>query len=577
MTKRAFLLVLASTLSIALLLCGCQVGTASSVSSALPSASHTSSDASPVGDASQISSDASELTESASSALSGETSSQDEPPTPTVRPSAMSRLTAFYAPRQASCVYTVDAASLDRDTVDMLRTLQGLLARCDAASFYLIGDESDYFWRTYAGSEMGVYFRQTTVEQLIGQFADRIGGLILYSADTFEYETAFDLAFLTDAVIATEEVARRYGLAAYGRVTDLRGAYADRQAAYADVAARMTEPAEYYYLSGTARSFADYAYAVHAPMFCFTGEAWEASFLATLTEREGNPKPAVVFADSDAPALRDRLSMAGFGLLNVNGFANATFFSSVSSTRRYTPRQPTVNAPAPDGSVCVSFLLTSDSVGDALTVDYRVWSEQNGSIPVAYAFPVALCELAPMVTAWYNAACAGNSRLIARGWCDINEKIVSYDVYRKWHDVNNAMLSACGTAVSLTDALREDTIYGEDYGAFSLADGILVTDGSGDGSVWKSKNTPVIVTVNARSLPALDAWLASAAATYRPLYFDVAVSMSVFAQPYEILPEDPADEPTYLSFDDVVNGHVDEEGSPLRLLSVENLMEAGRR
>ena len=578
MNRSVFASILALTLSAALLLCGCSGGVDPlPSSSAAPTGSRMTSSLSAVSDV------ASETVSEAPASQPEESilpTSSEEPtqPEPTVRPSTMSRLTAFYAPKQASCVYTIDVSGLDRDTVDMLRVLQGLLARCETASLYLMRSEADRFWRNYAANEMGVYFQQTSVEQLIERTGALIGGVILYTPDTYEWETAVDLAFLSDAVIATEEVARRYGLAAYGRVTDLRGAYADQQAAYADVLTRLTEPVEYYYLAGEDRTFADYAYAVHAPTFRLTGEVWESSFLASLTERERAVTPAVVFADGEAAPLCDRLSEAGFGLLTVGDFGNATFFSSVSSTRRYTTKQPSVSAPAADGTVNVSFLLSSTTLGATLNTDYRVWSEQNGSIPLAYAFPTALCELAPLAVSWYNAASAGSSRLVARGWCDISEKIVSYEFYRKWHAVNNEMLASCGLDLTLTDALREDTVYGENFGAFSTAAGIFVTDGSGDGSVWRSKNTPVIVTVNARTLPALDAWLASVTpVARRPLYYAVMLDLSVYAEPYEILPADPADESTYLFFADVVQNAVEADGSAVRLMPVENLIEAGRR
>lgn len=576
MNRSIFAGALALSLSVALLLCGCSEGVSPSSSSAAPIGPRpTSSVSAASGAASDTASDSPvSRPEESTPPTSSEEPTLTEPET---RPVTLTRKTAFYAPKQAACVYVVDVSDLDGDTVDMLRSLQGLLARYEDACVYLAGSDADRFWRNYAAGEMGIYFRSTTVESLLERFRDRIGAVMLYTPDTYEWEVALDLAFLSDAVVATEPVARRYGLTAYGRVTDLRGTYTDKQAAYTDVLTRLSEPVEYYYLAGESLAFADYAYAVHAPAFRLTGEAWEFSFLASLLEREKAATPAVVFADGDASALRDRLSMAGFGLLAVGGFGNATFFSSASSTRRYTPKQPSVSAPAPDGTVNVSFLMTSGSLGDTLDGDYRVWSGQNGSLPLAYAFPTSLCELAPLVVSWYNAACAGDNRLVARGWCDVNEKAVSYEVYRKWHAVNNEMLASCGLDLTLTDALREDTVYGENYGAFSTAAGIFVTDGSGDGSVWRSKNTPVVVTVNVRTVPALEAWLASVSpAARRPLYFAVMMDLSVYAEPYEILPADPGDAPTYLTFAEVVRNAVEADGSAVRLMPVENLMEAGR-
>ena len=576
MPHRILAVMLALTLTTALLLCGCSGNGLLASSAAASSRSQgTTSSPSSLDPSASVTSDVSE-TDSQNGSAASPASKPDPAETP-ARASTMTRLAAFYAPKQAVSVYTVDVSELDRDTVDMLRTLQGLLARCDSAALYLVGSDADRFWRTYASNEMGIYFQQATVEQLLDRFGKQIGGVMLYTPDTYEYEVAFDRAMLADGVIATAEVARRYGLSAYGRVTDLRGAFADRQKAYTDLIARLPQAIEYVYLLGDSRAFADYAYAVHAPALRLTGEeAWESSLLAQLAERERVTTPTVVFTDGSALQRRYEFSAAGLGLLNVSGFGNATFFASATTTRRFTPKQPSVSAAAPDGTASLTFLLTPASVGDALTTDYAVWRAQDGSVPVSYVFPVALAELAPLVMGWYQAAAADGNRLVADGWCDIDEKAVPYDVYRKWHGINNELMAACGLDLAVTDALREDTIYGESFGSFSTAAGIFVTDGSGDGSVWRSKNTPVVVTVNVRSLTALDAWLASVSAARRPLYYAVALSVPVFSQPYQLLPTDPAAEPTTLTFAQVVKDAVQAPDSILRLVTAENLIEAGR-
>ena len=512
----------------------------------------------------------SELT---SSATSSATSSE----TPVIPPrlSTMVKKNAFYAPSPADCVYTLDVSGVDGDTVDMLRTLQGLIARYDGGALYLMASDADLFWKNYAANEIGIYFQETTVEKLLTRYADLIGGVILYTPGTFEYETAFDLALYDDCLIATEEVARRFALTSFGRVTDLRNVYADQRAAYADVLKRLPASVEYAYWLGESGAFADYAYAVRAPMFRLAPEERTAWLDAVSLGEESRPFRGVVFLeDEDVP--RTAVAEKGVGLLNVKGFGNATFFSSVTTTKKYTPKQSAVTQPGREGETYVTFLLRSQSLGDTVNIDYAVWKAQSGRVPVAYEFPTALSELAPMIVMWYQGASVDSSRLIAGGWCAVEEKSVSYAAYREWHTVNNAMMAACGLDITVTDSLREDAIYGENFGDCSTATGIFVADGSGNGSVWMSKNTPVIVSVSCKSVPAMDLWLSSLTAQKRPCYYVVSMTVSAFSQPYDRLPDEPNGAVTSVTMTEVILSHMEPSDSPLRAVTAEDLIAGGR-
>lgn len=492
------------------------------------------------------------------------------------RLSTMSKRTAFYAPRQASCVYTVSLDGLDTDTVTMLRSLQGLIARYDSAALYLIGGESDVFWKNYVSNEMGVYFQSTTVENLLSRYSSLIDGVVIYTSGTFEYETAFHLATDSDCLIATEPVARRYALTSLGHVTDVRNAYPSKQAAYEQILSDAGQRWEYLYLSGEGSAFADYAYATGALMLNLDAAVeWERVMLEALLSREGWELPAVAFAEQTTDGLVTLLSGYGFGALEVRGLANATVLSSVTTSKKYTPRRPSVGAAGTEGAAYVSFLIPSGSLGDTVNADYTVWSTQNGKIPVSYELPLALAELAPTVALWYSSAAADSSRLVARGWTDIDQKSMPYEIYRKWHTVNNTLMSSVGLDLVSTPSLREDTVYGESYGGASTAAGIFVTDGSGEGSVWLSEKTPVIVSVNIKSLPALDAFLSSLTVQRRPQYYLISVSGAVFSEPFTYETADAPGELKTIRLSDVLLEHTSRQDVSIQSVPAENLMRSG--
>ncbi len=561
--KRVICILLAVACAISLAAC---VG--DTASSSVPSKSPSSSSAS----ITSSSSDPSVQNSEGSSQASSVVTSQDEP---VGRPATMTKRTAFYSPRQAVCVYTLSIEELDADTVSMLRSLQGLIARYDSAALYLINGSTDVFWKNYASGEMGVYFQSTTVEKLISRYSSLIGGVVIYTPATFEYEAAFNLAVQKDCLVATEQVANRYALNSIGQTSDLRNLYKDKRDAYEHILADADRTWEYLYLSGEGSAFADYAYATGALMLDLDMQVdWERAMLEVLLQREGWSLPAVAFVENKTDGLVTLLSTYGFGTLQVSGFSNSTFLSSATTSKKYTAKQPTVNAAGTDGSVYLSFLIRSGSLGDTVNGDYLVWSTQSGVIPASYEMPLAFAELAPTVMLWYSDAAVDKSRLVARGWTDIDQKAMPYDIYRKWHNINNSLLSSAGLELVTTETLREDSIYGESYGDASNASGIFVVDGSGEGSAWFSEKTPVIVSVNVKSLPSLDALLSSMTAQRRAQYYIIALSPATFSQPYTYEAIEPDSQALTVYLSDVLLEHTSRDDVAVRTVTAENLMQS---
>lgn len=438
--------------------------------------------------------------------------------------SKMKKLTSFYAPVQASCVYTVDITNMDKDTVDMLRSVQGYLSEYYNACVYLVETESDTFWKKYAESEIGAYFQEITPEKLIEKYKSKLNGVVVYTPDTFEYSVAYNVASSSQYVLATETVAEKFGLHKLRFVKDIRNVYADKFAAYTELFSEAEY--EYVYLAKT-YDFADYAYAVDALFFDIddTSER-DIAFLTDLLSIEQRDNVLAVFADYDSDKLLNKLSLIGCGMLNVDGFKNATFFSSVTIAKKFTAKQPSVNSAGAAQTVYVSFVIRSESLGNVINSDYSIFLTDN-DLPVSYEISSSIYELAPLVSLWYNSNSVSNKRVVAGGWCRIDEKLIPYEMYKAWHKANNQLITKLGIGICVTDSLREDAIFGENFGYFSSATGIIVCDSSGDGYVWMSKQTPVIETVNIMSLNSLNSWMSEAEATATARYYALQLDRGV--------------------------------------------------
>ena len=418
--------------------------------------------------------------------------------------SKMKKLTAYYAPVQASCVYTIDVTNLDKDTIDMLRSVQGYLAEYYNACVYFIESESDSFWIKYAESEIGAYFQEITPEKLIEKYISKLNGVVLYTPDTFEYGVAYNAASSLQYIIATKAVADKYGLSKLSNVKNLSGAYASKFDAYSALFSDVEF--EYVYLARS-YDFADYAYAVDALVIDIdaTNES-DIAYLIEVLNRKQSDSVLTVFADYESDELINKLSLTGCGILNVDGFKNATFFSSVTIAKKFSVKQPSVNSAGSPQTVYLSFVVRSESLGNVLNMDYQIFLTEN-DMPVSYEISSSIYELAPLVSLWYNSNAVSNKRVVAGAWCRIDEKNIPYETYKAWHKANNELISKLGIGVCVTDSLREDAIYGENYGYFSNATGVIVCDSTGEGYVWMSKNTPVIETNKILSITALNTWL----------------------------------------------------------------------
>lgn len=478
--------------------------------------------------------------------------------------SKMKKLTAYYAPVQASCVYTVDITNLDKDTVDMLRSVQGYLAEYYNACVYFIESESDAFWIKYAESEIGAYFQEITPEKLIEKYISKLNGVVLYTPDTFEYSVAYNAASSLQYIIATKAVADKYGLSKLSNVKNLSGAYASKFDAYSALFSDVEF--EYVYLART-YDFADYAYAVDALVIDIdaTSER-DIAYLIEVLNRKQSDSVLTVFADYESDELINKLSLTGCGILNVDGFKNATFFSSVTIAKKFSVKQPSVNSAGSPQTVYLSFVVRSESLGNVLNMDYQIFLTEN-DMPVSYEISSSIYELAPLVSLWYNSNAVSNKRVVAGAWCRIDEKNIPYETYKAWHKANNELISKLGIGVCVTDSLREDAIYGENFGYFSDATGVIVCDSSGEGYVWMSKDTPVIETNKILSINALNTWLTDVKPADDAQYYALLLDRGlVFDYTSNLkLPE----------VDAVVKQYVMADESALATSNIENILKYG--
>ncbi|MBQ9957551.1 MAG: hypothetical protein IJO89_00725, partial [Clostridia bacterium] len=112
----------------------------------------------------------------------------------------------FYSTAEVTDICLIDVSELDADTVETLRSLQGLVARNLGGAIYLhSGSAADEFWLEYCSTEYGFYFKRTTPADAIKRFSKYIKGAIIYSDDTpYEYTVANNVAIQSEYLVVTE-------------------------------------------------------------------------------------------------------------------------------------------------------------------------------------------------------------------------------------------------------------------------------------------------------------------------------------------------------------------------------------
>lgn len=412
---------------------------------------------------------------------------------------------------QSACVYAVDVTDCSSGTLTMLRSLQGLVAANEEASIYLIGSESDTFWKSYLRDEMGVYFKTLTPKQLINKFSDTIKTVVEYTSGTYEFEVAWNTAIKSEgAIIADENTIKKYSLESVtGEIYDVRGKYTDKESAYNDMFTDYTTggiKADYVSFCGEESPFNDYAYAVGAVKMNFADNAdWESQMFSAMIDSTERASIGAALFDGEPDCAEDadfgvaQFSKAGFGCINVSNFSNATLYSSIGSGYKTTAKHIKYAKSGSSGNVYLSIVIDTDSIGSSIQNDYVLWTAKHNRYNVSLCLSPLMYKLAPSVLLWYSVNTRGDNQLISSGdWLKIDDQVMPDDLYVQWRNENNYLVENSGLYIIRSTDSRSGVDMKYCYGRFTNADGVFVnSDSIGNGIPSHNANVALVPIFNA--------------------------------------------------------------------------------
>ena len=364
----------------------------------------------------------------------------------------------FYRPKQVAKIYLIDISEEDSDTVAMLYSLQGVVARNYGGAIYLDdGSDSSRFWVDYCSTEYGLNFDKATAGDVIKNFARYIKGAVLYSEDvSYEYTVAINMAIQSDYLVATGETISLINPVLSNKpLLDIRNQFSDKKSAYNYIIENciQTSSTRYLGLMSKKSAFLDYAYAVKALVvdFDFT-EEWEAEMFSFIIGRPDWNQTAYVFSDRTATtALQNAFSTDGFSIISVGNFYNCTMFSSVSAnyntrTRKYDTEKLNAN------KIYVSMYLNVESMADVQKTAYTVWNNKTSVSRISVEYFPVLYEIAPPIAKWYRQNHTSSDMLISAdlGCGSANLSLMDQKTAELFKENNRYFLNACGITV-MTD------------------------------------------------------------------------------------------------------------------------------
>lgn len=364
----------------------------------------------------------------------------------------------FYLPKQVTNIYLIDISEEDSDTIAMLYSLQGVVARNHGGAIYLDnGSDASRFWVDYCSTEYGLNFDNATAGDVIKKFARYIKGAVLYSNDVpYEYTVAENLAIQSDYLVATGETISLINPVLSNKpLLDIRKQFSDKKSAYNYILENCVQTSSIRYLGLMSKesAFSDYAYAVKALIldFDFT-EEWEIEMLSFIIGRPDWYQTAYVFSDRTvSTALQNVFSTNGFSIISAGDFANCTMFSSVSAkyntrTRKYDMEKLDSN------KIYVSMYLNVESMADVQKTAYTVWNSKTSVSRISVEYFPVLYEIAPPIAKWFKQNRTSSDMLISAdlGCGSANLSLMDPKTAELFKNNNRYFLDACDITV-MTD------------------------------------------------------------------------------------------------------------------------------
>ncbi len=374
----------------------------------------------------------------------------------------------FYRPKQVADIYHIDISEENSDTIAMLYSLQGVVAKNHGGAIYLDdGSDASRFWVDYCSTEYGLNFDKATAGEVIKKFARYIKGAVLYSTDiAYEYTVAQNIAIGSDYLVATSETISLVNpVLSTKPLLDIRNQFADKKSAYDYIIENclQTSSTRFIGLMGKESAFSDYVYSVKALVLDFDfSEEWEAEMLGLIIGRPDWNETAYVFSDRTvSTALQNVFSTDGFSIISAGNFANCTMFSSVSAkyntrTRKYDMEKLTSN------KIYVSMYLNVDSMADVQNTAYTVWNSKTSVSKISVEYFPVLYELAPPIAKWFKQNRTSSDMLISAdlGCGSANISLMDEKTAELFKENNKYFLESSGITV-ITDGTDMHTV--EEY------------------------------------------------------------------------------------------------------------------
>lgn len=432
-----------------------------------------------------------------------------------------------YAP--ARQVYAVDISELDVNTVAFLRQLQGLVAKTQTASVYLVSNESDKVWLDYVCNELGAYSTTITAEQMVALYGDLIESLVVYSSEHSEFYAAWNDAIRrANAVCADYSVALNFDLLENREVINVHGVFNDVKNSYETLfsMADITEKAIWVSLDETS-AFLDYAYACSAYILPTVEDEWSTGLVENCLANSNCDKLGIVYTDYSVNNNVLKLySKCGFGNIAVAGFSNSTTLSSIGVDYKFE-KEKVHNSTGKKGNIYVSLVIDSLYAGNVFVENYAVCKTKREDFCVAIEYPLFLSKLAPATLLWYsiNTKQTGDSIIPDGNWMSVDQDLLDEKLYMQWVQVNNSFIKSCGMSLAVTDSFKSgDAI--PNYTDLNSSKGIvLYTAESLSGMYPAVSDTAIVFATKLSTITELESSLqALVPDESAPLYFVYSIS-----------------------------------------------------
>ncbi len=408
-------------------------------------------------------------------------------------------------------IYAVDITNFDTNTIVFLRQLQGLVAKTQTASVYLISSESDKVWLDYVCNELGAYSTTITAEQMVALYCDLIECVVIYSSEYSEFCAAWnDSIRRTNALCADYSVALNFGLLENREVISFQGVFNDSQSAYETLYSMLdvTEKSVWVSLDETS-SFIDYAYASSAYILPPVEDEWSKVFVYNCLANANCDKLGVVYTDYSVNNEALKLySKCGFGNIAVAGFSNATTLSSIGVDYNFE-EEKVHNAVGKKGNLYISLVIDSLCAGNAFNENYTVCKTKRDDFCVAIEYPLFLSKLAPATLLWYsiNTKQTGDSIIPDGNWMSVDQDLLDEKLYLQWVQINNSFIKRCGMSLAVTDSFKSGDVVPNYADLVSSKGVILYTTESLSGMYPAKSNTAIVFATKLSAILELESSL----------------------------------------------------------------------